>query len=312
MTTGRPVSAARRAMARATTSRGPSSAIGCSSSMKRRPPASRRNAPSPRTASLTSDRGLGTQRQRRGMELDHLEVGQGRAGTRRQGRSVGGGPRGVGRERVELPGAPGRQGHGPGPPHSLDAVAVHGAQAGDAAVAHEHLQGALALGQLDARVGPHGRRERGDDVGAGGVAAGVHHARGRVGALAAEAQASAVAVERHAPAEEDGDLGGPLAADAGGRVHVAQAGAGPERVREVGLHRVAPVQGGGDAPLGTTRAALAELRLGHHDHRPLLGGAQGHQASGDAGADDDDGILIVRVRHLYVSKTVNLTGELVS
>ena len=59
MTTARPVSAARRAIARATTSRGPSSASGCSSSMKRRPPASRRNAPSPRTASLTSDRGLG-------------------------------------------------------------------------------------------------------------------------------------------------------------------------------------------------------------------------------------------------------------
>ena len=72
-----------RQIARATTSRGASSAPGVSA-MKRSPVSLMRMAPSPRTASLTS--GIGPRRsvERGRMELHELEVGEFGAGARRK------------------------------------------------------------------------------------------------------------------------------------------------------------------------------------------------------------------------------------
>ena len=96
-----PCAAISTAMPRATTSRGASSASGCTSSMKRSPAALRSTAPSPRTASDT--RNEPRDRERRRVELVELEVGEVRARTPGRRDAVAGRHRGVGGVRVELP-----------------------------------------------------------------------------------------------------------------------------------------------------------------------------------------------------------------
>ena len=243
--------------------------------------------------------------ERGGVELHQLEVGQRRAGPGGQGRAVGRRPGGVGGARVEPAHAARGERHRPRRARARPPVGAGRPEAGRAAVAHQHLDGALALGELDARVGPQRGRERGDDVGPGRVAAGVHDARRRVGALARQPQPSAAAVEGHPAGEQLGDLGRPLAADGGGGVGVAEAGPGRERVAQVRLDRVAAVHGRRDAALGAPRAAVPEGALGDDHDRPGLGGPEGQEGARDAAADHDHGLLRTRSRHVRVSLTVN-------
>ncbi len=174
------------------------------------------------------------QGERRGVELHQLEVGQRGAGPGREGRPVGRRPGGVGRARVEpahaargqRDGARGALAHAP--------VRADGAQPGGAPVADEDLGGPLALGELDARVGAQRGRQRRHDVGPGRVAAGVHDAGRRVGALAREAQPAAAAVEDDPAREQLGHLRRPLPADRRRRLGVAQPRAGLQGVAQVG------------------------------------------------------------------------------
>ena len=227
---------ARRAIARATTSRGPE--------LGHRVLVGHEAAP----AGVAQDRalaahGLADQRQGAvaereggGVELDQLQVGQGGAGAGRQGGAVGGGAERVGGERRRA---------GPAPPAarttarahrviSLAPSAVRGAQAAGAAVAHDHLQGALALGDSITRGRRAGRAASAATMCAPGrVAAGVDHARGRVGALARQAQpAAASRSNTHAPGAAGSRPGpGPPRQMPGDRLDVAEAGAGARACR---------------------------------------------------------------------------------
>ena len=100
----------------ATTSRGASSASSCWPTMNRSPRELTSWPPSPRTASLTSGswpRAPGPEEQHGRVELDELDVAQPGAGPQRGGDPVAGGDRRIGRHRVDLPDAAGRQDHGP-------------------------------------------------------------------------------------------------------------------------------------------------------------------------------------------------------
>ena len=291
-------------MARATTSRGPSSAM--------RVHVGHESAP----AGVAQDRALAAhglahkgqravaERERRGVELHQLEVGERGAGPGREGRPVGRRPRGVGGARVEpthaargeRDGARGALAH---PPARADR-----AQPGGAPVADEDLRGPLALGELDARVGAQRGRQGRHDVGPGRVAARVHDAGRRVGALAREAQPAAAAIEDDPSRQELGHLGRPLPADRRRRLGVAQARAGLQRVAQVGRDRVAAVDRRRDAALGPAGAPVAELPLRDDHDRAGLGGSERRQRAGDAAADDDDRLLRMGSGHVDVSLTV--------
>ena len=120
------------------------------------------------------------------------------------------------------------------------------------------------------------RAHRGDqrplDLGAGGVAAGVHDAGDRVPTLPGEREHAAVAVagpvEHRAQRDELADPVGAFGDEHPHRVRVAEPGAGGERVGEVQLGRVGRLERGGDATLRVPGGRLRELALGEHDHRP--------------------------------------------
>ena len=130
------------------------------------------------------------------------------------------------------------------------------------------------------------------DVGAGGVAAGVEHARPAVGALAAQRDLAVDAVERHAEADEVGDAVGRLIGQDVRRLLVDEAGAGGYRVREVKRGRVAGPHGRGDAALGVLRVRLVDGALGEDEDAAVVLGEQGGEQAADARADDDVVVVV--------------------
>ena len=134
------------------------------------------------------------------MELHELQVGQLGAGAERRGGPVPGGLLGVGGRGEHLADAAGGEHHGAAE-RGADAVArpladdVQADAAGPAGAAvgvrraGEHVEDERVLDHLDARVVAHGLEggdERAGDLGAGGVAAGVHDPVGVVAALAGQ------------------------------------------------------------------------------------------------------------------------------
>ena len=97
-----------------------------------------------------------------------------------------------------------------------------------------------------------------------------------------------VAVERNAVAEQILDARRGLAGDQLGDVAVDDAGAGGDRILDVGVDRIVGAERGGDAALGAGgRSALADRRRGDHGdgaRRQLQRAEQSRQAA----ADDDD------------------------
>ena len=192
---GSPVSAMRRMMPLATTSRGASSASGCRPTMKRDAGAV------DQVRALAADR-LGDQRllaarraaepHDRRVELHELQVGDLGPGPQRQAHAVAGGHRGVGGGVEDLAHAAGGQ-HDRLGVDRADAVAralAHDVQrdAGDAAVGVlEQVQDQGVVDDLDLADGVLQRRDQGAGyLLAGGVAAGVRDAVGQVAALAGE------------------------------------------------------------------------------------------------------------------------------
>ncbi len=230
------------------------------------------------------------------MELDELEVADGRPGPQRGRDAVTGRHARVGRRRVDLADAAGREHHGPGP-HRADAVALplpHHVQGepGDGAVrGPQQVEDERVLDDLD--VG--GVEDAGDqrtlDLGTRGVAAGVRDAVAVVAALAGQRQLTVVGpVEAGAHLGQLAHRGRPLADErADGRL-VAYTGAGHHRVGEVLLGRVTGAERGRDAALRPPGRAGGEDVLGHEQHaqRRLAADVQRGREPGDARPHDDD------------------------
>ncbi len=138
--------------------------------------------------------------------------------------------------------------------------------------------------------------DRGDerplDLGAGGVAPGVHHPRHRVTALAGTGE-PAVAVDVVEVRTERDQLAHPgrsLVGQYPYRVRVAQAAAGGQRVGAVQLGRVVRgIERGGDATLRVASRRPTELALGEHrDRHPVPTGPHRGRQAGDAAAEHED------------------------
>ena len=111
--------------------------------------------------------------QRRGVELDELEVGARDAGLQRQRDSVAGRQRGIGGDREALPDATGSE-HDVDCAHELDlAVGAQGDHAGAAPALDEQLDREPSLAHLDVTPLDRGD-ERALDLRAGRVAPRVH------------------------------------------------------------------------------------------------------------------------------------------
>ena len=197
--------------------------------------------------------GVGADRERRGVELHELEVGQRRAGPRRHAPGRRRWPRRVGGVRRR-----GRRGRRSPAPRRRRQVSVGSAPSprstpATRAVRRAAVRAACASIDLDrGRAGAPPATRPWHDLGAGGVAAGVHDAAAAVGGLEAEGQSRRRRRGRRARpgATSQSIAPGPAAVDAGDDLRIVQAGAGGLRVGGVERRRVVGADGGGDAALG--------------------------------------------------------------
>ncbi len=225
------------------------------------------------------------------MELHELGVGDHRAGACRSGQPPPLGFARIGGDRIEPAEAARGQHHGAGRDGDRLGVSPRRPRrdAGDIAAVGQQIVHDDPFEHADRRRLAHGGDQRGHDRGAGPVALHAHDAAARVRGLAREQEAALlVAVERNAVAEQILDARRGLARDQLGDVAVDDAGAGGDRILDVGVDRIVGTERGGDAALGAGgRSALADRRRGDHGdgaRRQLQRAEQSRQAA----ADDDD------------------------
>ena len=195
---------------------------------------------------------------------------------------------GVGRARVDLPGAAGGEDGDHGQVQRVLAVVEVEREGADAAaVDGEQVDHELVLVELHAAAHAGRLGQRAGDLAAGGVAAGVGHPAHRVRALAAEHDLAVLPVEARADLDE-------LAHPVGALVHehpdgfgVAQAGAGVDRVLEVQLGRVGLAQGRGDAALGEEGGGVVQAGLGQQADAPAACRGDRRREAGDAAAQHE-------------------------
>ena len=228
--------------------------------------------------------------ERRRVELDELEVGDGRSGTQRDGDAVAGRLCRIRRHVEEHAGTACREHDRVGIELDPSEPAV---ETGDAAAPtpfDDEVGDEDALEHGDA-ARREGRRERPGHLGTGRHASRVDHACHGMATLAGAGElAPAVEVEHGAPPQEHPHRDGPLGDEHPHRVRVGKATTGAQRVSLVELDRVVvDGQRGGDPPLGPSRRRLAEPALG--DKPDTTGAAldefEGRRAPGDAAADDE-------------------------
>ena len=271
--------------------------------MNRSPSKSTRKAPSPRTASeierLLAAR-VGAEVHHRRVELDELQVAQGRAGPQGERHAVAGRHRRVGGLGEHLAEAAGGEHDGPAV-HRADAVAdaladhVQGHPRDAAVLGEQQVDGEGVLDHLDLGRPLDGGDQRPLDLRAGGVAAGVRDPVAVVATLPGQRQlAVGAVVEVGAERDQLADRLGALLDEDPHRVEVAGTGAGHEGVELVLLGGVPRPERGGDAALRPLRGAGGEDVLGDDQHlvatrsaERLLEPERGGEP-GDAGADDDD------------------------
>ncbi len=294
-TQSRPCFFISKSMARATMSRGASSARSSCAGMKRVPSGSSRRPPSPRTASLIRKDLASRVVQAGRVELDELHVRDPAARAPGHRDAVAGGGVGIGGVEVDLAGAAGRQ---------------HGVRCAEG----EHLVGGLVehVQALAARCSaspslrpvirstsvccsnsvmlgraPHLLDQRALHRGAGGVGR-MHDAALAVAAFAREVQRAVLEREGHAEPAQPGDgLGRMLDHEARGG-QVAEARARHQRVVDVRLHAVAI----GRAPLAMPPwahwlAPSSSRALGDDGHAMRGCEMQCGAESGQAAADDE-------------------------
>ena len=235
--------------------------------------------------------GHGRMVQRRRVELHELDIGDRHAATQGHGDAVPARRRRIGGHRVQLSRSPTGQ-HDMRSPHLVRAAArVQRHHALAATALHEEVDGEPPLEQGGGRL-PHGLDQRTLDLGAGGGAAGVDDAGGRVAALAGEGEAApGVRVEHRSQGDELLHPAGSLADEDLDRVHVAQPGAGGQSVSQVEVRRVlVDTQHGGHAALGPAGGRLGQLGLGHQadpEARAPRGPHRGRKPRHPAPDDED-------------------------
>ena len=237
-------------------------------------------------------------RERRGVELVELEVGDGRARPHRRGETVAGGEGRVGGVREQLPGAAGGEDDGVGGEHGPAAIGVPYPGTGDPRRATVGRSGIRQL-QVDeegvlenadaALANPRDERRR--DRGPGGVTTGAEHSRVRVCGLEGEREGLPVTVELDARGDQVGDSIGAFGAQHAHSVRVGEPRPGDEGVGNVGDDRVRSRGDRGHPTLGPPGVAIAERPL--RDQRDVVRARRTQCCceARDAGPHHDHGAL---------------------
>jgi hypothetical protein len=223
------------------------------------------------------------------VELHELEVGHRRTGPQRDRHPVRRGHRGVRGGLVELAQPAGRQQHRGRGQHPRHAFAVEHEQAGDVTGRRAQRVHGDVVGQHRHLAVPRGGQQRALDLGAGRVAARVHHPERGVPALAGPRRPRTVHIKHRAAGAQPVDRRRAVRDDRRRGGGVAQPTAGGERVGDVPVHRVTRdiAQHHGDAALRPAGVAPVGRVLGHHQHpQAELGRTQRRGQPGDPGADD--------------------------
>src|SRR3989344_3331648 len=271
-------------MARATISREASSPRGSWFCMKGLPSGSVSFPPSPRTASVIKN-----------------DLAPGAAGAPAQGNAFAGGGVGVAGEEVGLTGPAGGQHHKPGTigadmavflVEGVHAEAAVGSRAAEL-LAGDKVDGDMIFMQRDVRMPAHQAFQRGFHGAAGGIG-GVDHASVAVSAFAREmifhfTISLFFPAEGHTAVDKPTDRRRSCAYGEFNCVPMTQAGAGVERVLDVGFEAVYfSVQYRGDATLGIEAGAFGKRGLGQNGDPRLVRDAQSEAQAGDAAADNQD------------------------
>ena len=151
--------------------------------------------------------------QHRGMELHELHVAQLGAGAIGHGHAVAGGPVGIGRLAIELPGPAGGQNRLLGPDQGFAVLRVPDQRPAAGAVVGQQVEREGVFPDVDVGGILGTMDDRPHDLLARGVAQGVGDAVAAVSALAAQGQAVALPVELRAPADQLARCAGRLADD---------------------------------------------------------------------------------------------------
>ena len=240
-----------------------------------------------------------------GVELDELEVGDGRAGAMGHGDAVAGRDVGVRRVEVDLARAAGRE------DDDLGEKNVHGAAAGVERIASEsaisaaaadhfgfadQIDGVVVLEEAHAGAAA-GLEQRPLHLVAGEVG-GVHHPALRMSALAGEviAERRRVAGELGAQLDQLAHARGAFRDGDPNGVFAAESCAGHQRVVDVLLEAVARRKDRGDPPLRIGRVGLGPPSLGEHRDGPMPGRPQREGETGDARSQDQE---IMLLPHLF-------------
>ena len=236
----------------------------------------------------------------RRVKLDKLHVRDPRPRAPGHGHAVAGRDAGVGRVKIDLSAAAGRQHH---------AVAAQGGDLAGGLVEHVSAEAAVGAGRAELAEGDEvhgdvifengdgGRALDGGEQGAldlaSGEVAGVEDAPFAVAALAGEVQlvravGQLALVERHAKLDQLPDARRAVRDDASDHRLVAQPGARLERVFHMQLERILRARHARDPALRPRRVRLRPRPFRDDRHAPQLRRFQRKTQPRDAGADDDE------------------------
>jgi hypothetical protein len=200
-------------------------------------------------------------RERSGMELVELHVGELGSGRGRNGNAVSGSHRGVGGVGIDLPGASrgdedAARGDGTGA-----VVAIEQPNAGDAVVLSEQAGNGGPLGEADRGVGTRDGSKGTADLGARGVAVGVKNTRTGVRSFAGAKEVRAFVVEAGSPGDKFFDTRGTFADEHFGGGTMDEPVARGKGVVEVKRDVLVAFHCDGDAALRVVRVGFGDRFL---------------------------------------------------
>ena len=223
-----------------------------------------------------------------GMKLHELEIAHPRPGAPRHCEAIAAGDVRIGRFLEDLTGPAGGQQHRARVDVNRSPVVEPDVDASADPVLKDEMGCQRMIEDAQLGMSGHAMPERAGDLAPRRVAR-VQHAAHGVRAFTPEGgPAVGVAIEVGAPVEELAHVARPLAhEDLDGR-HVAQAGAGLERVVAMQVDAVVGPQRGGNAALRVSGVALGAVGLGDQHDRAVRHQVNGRPQAGDAAADHDE------------------------
>ena len=229
------------------------------------------------TGGVTQQRAMAAQRlgeqrpghagmmQRRGMELDELDIGHRNTGPQSHGHAVASGLDRVGRDGEELASSTSGEQHMTGPNHSRDARAIGRPHAHAAPCLNDEVERELVL--VDGRRRPTNRGNEGPfDLGASGSTAGVHDTSQRMTTFAGEFESTLIVpIERGTQRDEIANPARTFLDEHPHGVDVAEPGTGGQRVGQMQIGGIGiATQNCGHPALGPAGGGLLEITLGEH------------------------------------------------